>query len=56
MGPMSIARIAAHAAAAGGFFYVLNRWALDQPEGAALLWALGGAGLAAVLAWRQSRG
>lgn len=56
MGPMSIARIAVHAAAAGLFFYALNRWVLEQPDGVAIVWALGAAGLAAGVAWRQARG
>ena len=48
-------RIAMHAGAAGVFFFVLQRFGLNQPVEPSLMWGVGFAIAAAGLAWSQSR-
>ncbi len=53
--PMKRSRyIALHAAAAGAFIFVLQRYVLDAPLDSSLLWALAFGGCAAALAFTQS--
>lgn len=44
-----------HAAAAGAFFFVLQRFAMKESVEVSLLWAAFFAAAAALLAWQQSR-
>ncbi len=46
--------IALHAAAAGVFFFLLQRYGMNASLDTSLLWAIGFGGVAAVLAYRQS--
>ena len=48
-------RIAMHAGAAGVFFFVLQRFGLNQSVETSLMWGVGLAIAAAGLAWSQSR-
>jgi hypothetical protein len=53
--PMKRSRyIALHAAAAGAFIFLLQRYVLDASLDASLLWALAFGGCAAALAFSQS--
>ncbi|MEQ1611684.1 MAG: hypothetical protein ABL904_02945 [Hyphomicrobiaceae bacterium] len=49
------ARIAMHTVAAGAFFFVLQRFGLNQSVEMSLLYAFFFAAAAGVLAWTQSR-
>ncbi len=46
--------IALHAAVAGVFFFLLQRYGMNASLDTSLLWALGFGGVAAGLAYRQS--
>jgi hypothetical protein len=48
-------RIAGHVLFAGAFFYVLQRFVLDQSHETGVIWAVAGGGGAALLAWLQHR-
>ena len=48
-------QIAMHAGAAGVFFFVLQRFGLNQSVETSLMWGVGLAIAAAGLAWSQSR-
>jgi hypothetical protein len=48
-------RIAGHVLVAGAFFYVLQRFVLDQSHETGVIWAVAGGGGAALLAWLQHR-
>jgi hypothetical protein len=52
--PKNWGYIALHTAAATGFFFVLQRYAMNASLDSSLLWALGFGGCAAVLAYKQS--
>jgi hypothetical protein len=48
-------RIAGHALLAGAFFFCLQRFVLGESFETGAIWAIGGGGGAAFLAWRQYR-
>lgn len=50
-----IAHAAVHAALAGGFFFVFQRYAMQAGLETSLVWALALAAGAAALSWRQTR-
>ena len=53
--PLPVARMVFHAALAGAFFFVLNRYGLDQPLVLSVVWGLVAAPGAAYLVWQQAR-
>jgi hypothetical protein len=48
-------RIAVHGAVAFGFFFMLQRFAMQQSTGSSLFWGVAMGLGAAALAWSQSR-
>jgi hypothetical protein len=52
--PKNWGYIAMNTAAAAGFFFMLQRYAMNASLDSSLLWALGFGGCAAVLAYMQS--
>lgn len=51
----TVTRMLQHAAAAGVFFFILQRFAMKETLEMSLLWAAFFAAAAAILSWQQSR-